>query len=157
MINPNFAQKKSPGGKLIFSVLIFALAGGIAVAGYFSLSKKHGGAIPEKSSKEEVSAAEIEVKIIDSDAPTENAEKILDLLKGDGYKKSTISREGKVDSFQTLIFFKEEKFRISAQNIRESLIQKEKIYASLRVASLDEEKSADIVIMLGKSKEAPPN
>lgn len=107
--------------------------------------------------EKEIPTAEVAVKIIARGASAGSAEKIRNILQSDGYEKSEIGGGKGAAIVQTLIFFREEKFRIKAQNVRELLIQKEKIYSVLELASSAEEKSADIVIFLGKRKEAPPN
>lgn len=107
--------------------------------------------------EKEIPTAEVAVKIIARGASAGSAEKIRNILLSDGYEKAAIGSGKGADIIQTLVFFREEKFSIKAQNVRELLIQKEKIYSALGVASSTEEKSADIVIILGKFKNAPPN
>jgi hypothetical protein len=107
--------------------------------------------------EEEIPPAEIGIKVISRGAPSGEAEKIRSILKSAGYDKSVIGGEKKEDIVQVLIFFREDKFRIEAESIAQLLIEKDKIFSYARKASSAEEKSADILIILGKSKEAPPN
>jgi hypothetical protein len=105
----------------------------------------------------EIPTADLGIKIVRRGAPVGYAEDIDDLLKNSGYGKSAVDSKKGSDIVQTLVFFNGEKFRLEAEALREFLIQKEQIYSAIGQASSAEEKSADIVIMLGKNKEAPPN
>lgn len=106
---------------------------------------------------QEVQPGEVNLKVFNKGESKSGANKVKELLADKGYLKMETGEGKGKNIVQTLIFFNEEKFRIPAQNLRELLIQEEKIYSAVMIAETDEEKSADIVIMLGKFKEAPPN
>jgi hypothetical protein len=99
----------------------------------------------------------ISVKIINKGAPASVERNVQNLLASQEKLQITTGRGTGPESEEYLVFFKEEKFRLKAQEIAQLLREKESIFSYARIASTTEEKSADIVIILGKNKEAPPN
>jgi len=101
-------------------------------------------------------SAKITVKIINKGAPANVQRAIRELLASQKQLKVTIGNGKGPDIDEYVVFFKEDKFMLKAQAIAQLLREKEEIFSYARKAETTEEKSADIVIMLGKSKEAPP-
>jgi len=102
-------------------------------------------------------ADKITVKIINKGASAGTARRIQKWLAGREQLKVIIGSGSGSEVDQSAVFFKEEKYREEAQTIAQLLREKEEIHSYARPAGSDEEKSADIVIVLGKFKEAPPN
>lgn len=106
--------------------------------------------------EEEIQPGGIILKVLKKGAPAGRAQQTKDILASKGYLQVEV-RDGQGSSIlANTVFYKDDKFRLEAETIRELLIQNEKIYSGIVKASSAEEKSADIVIMLGKNKEAPP-
>lgn len=104
---------------------------------------------PEKVPVAEIKPAEIKIKILNEGAPAGSAGKNKDFLVSKGYAK-TEAGNGELDSVNSFIYYNGEKFKSAAEKIKE-LLTENKIKASAKEALTSEQKSADIVIVLGKS------
>jgi len=106
---------------------------------------------------EKIQPGAVSLKILNKGAPAERVSQTKKILIGQGYSRTKTAEGEQPDAVLNVVFFQKEKFRIEAQNIAQLLREKEEIHSYARPAGSDEEKSADIVIVLGKFKEAPPN
>lgn len=106
----------------------------------------------EKKSMEELKAktpAELAIKVLNGGTTPGTAGKIKDFLISKGYAKSEAGNAENENHLGAAVYYKEEISKKEAQWIKEMLAGKE-IKAEIKLAGTEEEKSADIIIMLGK-------
>lgn len=132
---------------MIFYVLFFFGGQVISASGVARMEKGEG---LKKYSR-------ISVRIINRGSTAEEVKSVARILSRQDNLKVALGSDKGPELEQTVIVFKEEMFRIKAQEIKALLIEREGIHADLRQVQEIEEKKADIVILLGKFKEAPPN
>jgi len=106
-------------------------------------------AIKEEKTETVASAdkSETGVKILNASGVAGAAGKIKDFL-GSDYKKVETGNYSKTTT-GTIIYYSEEKFKVVAEELAESLKEK-KLSPEVELASSSEDKSADIVVVLGK-------
>jgi len=150
--NAQAAAKKSAGAKAGHHWGPGAFL--VSCRNYFCVFNAGGGRRDKKSCAQ---SDKITVKIINKGAAAGTERKIQKLLAIQEQLTVTIGNRSGSAVDQSSVFFREEKFREEAQSIAQLLREKEKIFSYARIATTVEEKSADIVIILGKYKEAPPN
>lgn len=102
-----------------------------------------------KEKEEKIDIAQISLKVLNEGATPGSAGKIKDFLIEKGYAKAEAGNGEKKDFQGAVVFYGEDKFKTEADWIKEMLAGK-KIKAETKEAVSDEEKSADIVIILGK-------
>lgn len=113
--------------------------------------------ITDSENEEKIQPDKIALKVLNKGAEAGSAKEVKNLLAGKGYAEIETKDGRGSDVVENTVFFKEEKFIREAQLIREILLNEGGIFSYARQAGTDEEKSADIVIVLGTLKEAPPN
>jgi|GEM_PF-1145255 len=175
---PEYVEEKTTvGRKILFSslgiVLLVALLGG----GYWLWSEKKLKVVSEEASKpvvipveepaqdnsdeekvvvevippEELKPAEIAVKVLNVGAAAGTAGRIKDFLVSQGYTKNEAGNGQDSALAKSYVFYKEEKFKEKAQAISSLLLKEKKITTEVKEAASAEEKSADVVIQLGKN------
>jgi len=107
--------------------------------------------------KTEKRTTKISVEIINRGSTADVVKNVARILASRENLKVKIGQDKGSDIEQTIVFFREEQLRTKAEEVNQILKQEAQIYAEVRAAQASDKKSADIVIMLGKNKEAPPN
>lgn len=107
--------------------------------------------------KAEKKTAKIGVEIINRGSTVDVAKNVTRILASQENLKVKIGQDKGPDIEQTIVFFRGEQLRTKAEEVNQILRQEAEIYAEVRVVQAADKKSADIVIMLGKNKDAPPN
>lgn len=108
--------------------------------------------VPAKEKEEPLKAKapqEVTVKILNGGAAPGTAGKIKDFLVSKDYIQTEAKNAADNEHTGTIIFYKEDVSKKEAEWIKEMLAGKE-IRAEIKLAESEEEKSADIVIILGK-------
>ncbi|OGI16374.1 MAG: hypothetical protein A2Z52_00685 [Candidatus Moranbacteria bacterium RBG_19FT_COMBO_42_6] len=174
---PEYVEGKgSSGKKIFFTILSLVFLGVLIGGGYFWWLKKTAAnpasknenvvIIPvntetssdnsaeEKNSDEaiqkpEIAPADMSVKGLNSGAAAGSAGKIKTLLVSNGYAKTEASNGQGENVVGSVVYYKSEQFKKTAEAIREILIT-DKTSFSVKEALTAEQQSADIVVILGK-------
>ncbi len=102
--------------------------------------------VPEETKN---SSADINVNVLNNGAPTGSAGKIKDLLVKNGYTKAVAGNSATVSTFGTSVYYSVDKFKMTAEDLAK-LLETNNSKATISVAVSTEQKSGDIVIILGK-------
>jgi hypothetical protein len=176
---PEYVEEKSSfGKKIIFSVLGICVLGAIIGGGYWVWSKKKQkvasgeipsqvvisinqepsqdnsegeSPVPDNNQVEEIKLSEIAIKVLNAGAPAGSAGRVKDFLIVQGYAKTEAGNGQEAAIAKSYIFYKEERFKEKAQGLGGLLLKEKKISTEVKPASSAEEKSADIVVELGKT------
>lgn len=163
------SEEKKPWDRRILWGIGIIVAVGVAVAAGLVVWKEVGApaanpsveqvATPSMTEKtptdsapkveEKVDAAAMTLKVLNEGAPAGTAGKIKDLLVAKGYLKAEAGNGEKEEATGSIVACSADRFKKEAEWIREVLIGKG-ILAELKLAETAEEKSADVVIILGK-------
>lgn len=99
--------------------------------------------------EEKITAGEINIKILNEGAAAGLAGKVKTALAGEGYVKTEADNGATDKIVGNFIYYSADKFKAEAEKISEFLATR-KIKAVVAVAETVEQKSADIVVILGK-------
>ena len=105
----------------------------------------------ESIQAEELKSSEIAIKVLNVGASAGTAGRIKDFLVSQGYTKNESGNGQNSALAKSLVFYKEEKFKEKAQAVSGLLLKEKKISTEVKAAISTEEKSADIVVQLGKN------
>jgi len=171
---PKYIEEKNPPAKKIaYSFLGIIILGALA-GSYWFWSKKNNEAIskeaenkvatnvdikssdkskeeqlePEKVPVEEIKPAEIKIKVLNEGAPVGSAGKNKEFLISKGYAK-TEAGNGELDSTNSFIYYNGPEFKSAAEKIKE-ILSGNKIQALVKEALTAEQKSGNVVVILGK-------
>ena len=103
----------------------------------------------EEEQIEEIDKSELSTKVLNGSGVAGAAGKIKDFLTENKYEKVTAGNYSSEEVTGSTVYYKEDKFKKAAESLVDILKDK-KIEAEVKSASNEEEKSADIVIVLGK-------
>ena len=169
-------KEKSNGLIYFLSVIIFVLAGVIIWfvwqnGGSFKFSGKSGiiaetpevvsietfeetkeaenNSQTEEIKAEEIDGTELEIKVYNASGVAGQAGKIKDFLTDKKYKKVEADNFSGEQQTGSTLYYKEEKFKQEALWIAD-ILKDQKIEPEVKLASTDEEKSGDLVLILGK-------
>ena len=169
-------KEKSNGLIYFLSVIIFVLAGVIIWfvwqnGGSFKFSGKSGiiaetpevvsieifeetkeaenNSQTEEAEAEEIVGTELEIKVYNASGVAGQAGKIKDFLTDKKYKKVEADNFSGEQQTGSTLYYKEEKFKQEALWIAD-ILKDQKIEPEVKLASTDEEKSGDLVLILGK-------
>lgn len=169
-------KEKSNGLIYFLSVIIFVLAGVIIWfvwqnGGSFKFSGKSGiiaetpevvsietfeetkeaenNSQTEEVKAEEIDGTELEIKVYNASGVAGQAGKIKDFLTDKKYKKVEADNFSGEQQTGSTLYYKEEKFKQEALWIAD-ILRDQKIEPEVKLASTDEEKSGDLVLVLGK-------
>ena len=169
-------KEKSNGLIYFLSVIIFVLAGVIIWfvwqnGGSFKFSGKSGiiaetpevvsietfeetkeaenNSQTEEIKAEEIDGTELEIKVYNASGVAGQAGKIKDFLTDKKYKKVEADNFSGEQQTGSTLYYKEEKFKQEALWIAD-ILKDQKIEPEVKLASTDEEKSGDLVLVLGK-------
>lgn len=99
--------------------------------------------------EKEIMPSEISVKVLNEGAIAGSAAKVKGILTGKGYTKTEAGNGEKENLSGTTVYYKEEKFKKLAETVSK-ILSANKIKSEIMLAVSTEEKSADIVVILGK-------
>ncbi|NLC31298.1 MAG: LysM peptidoglycan-binding domain-containing protein [Candidatus Moranbacteria bacterium] len=169
-------KEKSNGLIYFLSVIIFVLAGVIIWfvwqnGGSFKFSGKSGiiaetpevvsietfeetkeaenNSQTEEIKAEEIDGTELEIKVYNASGVAGQAGKIKDFLTDKKYKKVEADNFSGEQQTGSILYYKEEKFKQEALWVAD-ILKDQKIEPEVKLASTDEEKSGDLVLVLGK-------
>lgn len=170
-------EKSSLGEKTFFSFLVIVMLGALSGGGYWFWSKEKQKMaseenpkqviipvkeepspdnsageqkVPENSQIEEVKSSEIAIKVLNVGASAGSAGRVKDFLVSKGYVKAEAGNGQETSLAKSYIFYKEGKFKEKAEAVSSLLLKENKISTEVKEADSVEEKSADIVVELGK-------
>ncbi|PIP27143.1 MAG: hypothetical protein COX30_03375 [Candidatus Moranbacteria bacterium CG23_combo_of_CG06-09_8_20_14_all_39_10] len=103
--------------------------------------------VPEET---KISPADINVNVLNNGAPAGSAGKIKDLLVKNGYAKAVAGNSSSVSIVGTSLYYSADKFKTTAEASARLLEANGSIKVVVSGASSAEQKSGDIVIILGK-------
>lgn len=174
---PDYVERKtSRRQKMFFAISALLVVGAIVGGGYFWWLKKpvanqtseKGNTVvipinPEtpvdNSAKEEkvaenkpvaeVAPADMNVKVLNAGAAAGSAGRIKTILVGLGYAKTEAGNGQAENVVGSVVYYKDSQFQKAAEVLGEILITN-KIKAEIKEALTAEQKSADVVVILGK-------
>jgi hypothetical protein len=174
---PEYVEKKSSTGKkIIWGVFGFLILGAAVAGGFWfwpkqikkTASEQSAGTVvipinqesaapePEESATtetekiEENKPIEIEILVLNGGAAEGAAGKVKDFLASRRYAKVTAKNAATSDHAGAAVYYKDDTSKEEAEKIKELLLAEQKIDALVKKAATAEQKSAEIVIMLGK-------
>jgi hypothetical protein len=105
---------------------------------------------PKEEPKPEIKPGEINIKVLNLGAPAGSAGKTKDFLVSKNYTK-TEAGNGEAENVKgATIYYKDESYKKEAEIIQKLLKDDQKITTQVKTAETSQEKSGDIVIILGK-------
>jgi cellobiose-specific phosphotransferase system component IIB len=172
--------EKAPWKKMVFAVAMIIAVGGAVGSGYVFWFKEKGQSPADNTKNEstllgqtensaetnnlpnsqaetenaptpvqEILPAEINIKVLNSGALAGSAGKVSSLLVSKGYKKAQAGNGESENVSGSFVYFSGEEFKKQAEAVNEILIAG-KIKSEMKEAATAEQKSADVVVILGK-------